>query len=191
VKEGAATVHVETAPSAVIRAQLESSDAGYRGLNLVNTPAFKIPSCTPAPTSAINNSPRAVVWLAGRIVCNSRARPASKSLRERKPSIVPATGLHSEKQHGFRRVPSKQGPPKGSFLNFLSSVIGVRRKWRFVRTEDAYCCAFQSSFQLSRRRFPRRSRLWKSSGNPVGKRRLTGYTPHRMLVKFRGQSVSL
>jgi hypothetical protein len=64
----------------------------------VNTTFPEFPSCVLPHTSAINNSPRAVVWLAGRIVCNSRARPASKSLRERitKLSIVPATGLHSE-----------------------------------------------------------------------------------------------
>src|SRR5271165_5104628 len=97
---------------------------GFRCTKLINIATLQIPSCAPAHTSAINNPPRAVVWLAGRIVCNSRARPASKSVRDRvaKLSIVPATGLHSEKQDGFRRVPSKQGPPKGSFLNFLSSV---------------------------------------------------------------------
>jgi hypothetical protein len=69
------------------------------------------------------------VWLAGRIVCNSRARPASKSLRERVNKALnrPGHGTSFGKQHSFRRVPSKQGPPKGSFLNFLSSVSGCRK----------------------------------------------------------------
>src|SRR5580658_17177 len=103
---------------------------------LINIAPRKIPSCTPARSSAISNSPRAEVWLAGRIVCISRACPASnfKESVVRQFSIVPATGLHSEKQHGFRRVPSKQGPPKGSFLNFLSSDRHAP-KVAFVRPE--------------------------------------------------------
>jgi len=68
------------------------------GTKVINSPAPQTFCCTRAHSSAIKNSPRAVVWLAGRIVCNSRARPASKLSRERvlKLSIVPATGLHSE-----------------------------------------------------------------------------------------------
>ena len=39
----------------------------------------------------------------------------------------PGHGTSFGKQHGFRRVPSKQGPPKGSFLNFSSSVLGCAK----------------------------------------------------------------
>jgi len=39
----------------------------------------------------------------------------------------PGHGTSFGKQLSFRRVPSKQGPPKGSFLNFLSSVLGCAK----------------------------------------------------------------
>ena len=49
------------------------------------------------------------------------------SLRERKALNRPGHGTSFGKRFSFRRVPSKQGPPKGSFLNFLSSVSGCRK----------------------------------------------------------------
>ena len=80
---------------------------------MVNSGTLQLPPCALSSSSAINNSPRADVWLAGRICCNSRARPASKFLEsvvigssESKFSIVPATGLHSE-SNWFRVRPSE------------------------------------------------------------------------------------
>jgi hypothetical protein len=102
---------------------------------------LEIPSCTPAHSSAINNSPRAVVWLAGRIVCISRARPASKFHRERVKNALnrPGHGTSFGKATRFPKGTFKARTSKGSFLNFLSSVLGcakcVRRNWRFTRTE--------------------------------------------------------
>ena len=132
------------------------------------------------------------------------------SIRERvtKLSIVPATGLHSEKQHGFRRVPSKQGPPKRDLFSIFclpSRAVAKMRAPKRPRYGRPYCCAYRAPnprslvipsearnlgfrWQLSRprSRFPVVEIIWKF----CGKRRLTGFTPHRMLVGFRGQSDS-
>jgi hypothetical protein len=97
------------------------------GIKLINFPTSQTSCCTNPHTSAINNPPRAEVWLAGRIICISRARPASKFQESNKLSIVPATGLHSERKH-FRRVPSKQGPPTRIFSQFLVFRIGLPKK---------------------------------------------------------------
>jgi len=61
-----------------------------------------------------------------RICCISRHRPASKF--QRAISIVPATGLHSDRNtvsEGY--LQSKEPPKLRSFLNFLSSVSGCRK----------------------------------------------------------------
>jgi hypothetical protein len=65
------------------------------------------------------------VWLAGRIVCNSRACPASNVLRghESLQSSRPRDFIR-EATH-FRRVPSKQGPPTRIFSQFLVFRIGL------------------------------------------------------------------
>jgi len=104
-------------------------------------------ACTLPHSSAINNSPRAGVWLAGVFVASlgivRHLRFQENKQRAIKFSIVPATGLYS--QHGF-----VEAAPKGTFKartskqaffsQFLSSVIGLRenarRSRRFSRTED-------------------------------------------------------
>jgi hypothetical protein len=70
----------------------------------------KFPACVLWRSSAINNSPRACVWLAG-ICCNSRRCPASKFLGGVIAFNCPGHGTRFGKL-SFRRVPSKQGPPK-------------------------------------------------------------------------------
>ena len=55
------------------------------------------------------------------------ARPASKIQEGLKAFNCPGHGTSFGKAANFRRVPSKQGPPKGSFLNFLSSVSGCAK----------------------------------------------------------------
>jgi hypothetical protein len=111
------------------------------------------------------------------------------------------------KAASIRRVPSKQGPPKGSFLNFLSSVSACAESGVMVPTGRPYCCASTSaqpkaivipkrsegSWFLSaallnppQSRIPPVEIIWKS----CGMRRLTGSYAARMFVKFRGQSDS-
>jgi hypothetical protein len=71
--------------------------------------------------------------------CNSRACPASKVLREQfKVLNRPGHGTSFGKQSfkPFRRVPSKQGPPKDLFsISCLPSGLRqkrVRRNWRSI-----------------------------------------------------------
>jgi hypothetical protein len=72
------------------------------------------------------------VWPAGVFVASlGIVRHLSFRERRKKFSIVPATGLHSESNRvfpkPFRRVPSKQGPPKDLFsISCLPS--GLRKK---------------------------------------------------------------
>ena len=58
----------------------------------------------------------------------------------------PGHGTSFGKAASFRRVPSKQGPPKGSFLNFLSSDSGCRKnacaESGVYPTGRPYCCAY-------------------------------------------------
>jgi hypothetical protein len=99
--------------------------------------------------------------VAGRILCNSRAYPASKfpesivrSSAESKFSIVPATGLHSESNWFHVRpsegyLQSKDLQAGRSFLNFLSSVSGCLKcnaeSGVLPRNGRPYCCARQSA----------------------------------------------
>ena len=132
------------------------------------------------------------MWLAGRVVCNSRARPASKLLREREFSIVPATGLHSESsrlsQASLPKGTFKARTSKGIFSQFFVFRIGMRRKWRFtdrkaillrVRAPDAAlplkAVVIPNGFIVrnlllagsSPARAPQTFPMWKSSGNSV------------------------
>jgi len=130
---------------------------------------------------------------AGVFCCISRHRPASKDLkRECRFSIVPATGLHSERNFSKGNLQSKEPPKVSSFLNFLSSVSGCAkctpnlafypdRKAILLRAirarpQNQKACHSKRPFReesafwvslaalLFRSRFP----MWKSSGNHSG-----------------------
>jgi len=77
------------------------------------------------------------------------ARPASKIQEGVKAFNCPGHGTSFGKAASFRRVPSKQGPPKGSFLNFLSSDSGCRKnacaETGAYPTGRPYCCAYSSA----------------------------------------------
>ena len=95
---------------------------------LVNIAPLQIPSCIPLHSSAINNSPRAVVWLAGHNCLQLSSLVRHLIIQEGvKAFNCPGHGISFGKAASFRRVPSKQGPPKRSFLNFLSSVSGCAK----------------------------------------------------------------
>ncbi len=89
------------------------------------------------------------MWLAGRIVCNSRACPASKFEESVEFSIVPATGLHSESKAVSEGYLQSKEPPTRIFSQFLVFRIGLRksarRNWRFTRDGRPYCCAHSSA----------------------------------------------
>ena len=152
-----------------------------------------------------------MVWLAGRIVCISRARPASKFLREQVKKALnrPGHGTSFGRATRFPKGTFKARTSKGIFSQFL--VFRNRRapKVAFYPNGRPYCCACSSarpSFplkpchserlyreepavrrQLSRSRpIPDVEIIWKF----CGKRSLTGFAPHCMFVRFRGQSDS-
>ena len=156
-----------------------------------------------------------MVWLAGRIVCISRACPASKFLREQVKKALnrPGHGTSFGRATRFPKGTFKARTSKGIFSQFLVFRLGLRKmrapKLAFYPNGRPYCCACSSarpSFplkpchserlyreepavrrQLSRSRpIPDVEIIWKF----CGKRSLTGFAPHCMFVRFRGQSDS-
>src|SRR5208282_998522 len=83
-----------------------------------------------------------------------------------KPSIVPATGLHSERKH-FRRVPSKQGPPTRIFSQF-SVFRSACAESGVDPTGRPYCCAYSEQLSALLPPLLITVPMWKTSGNPVG-----------------------
>jgi hypothetical protein len=158
-----------------------------------------------------------VVWLAGRIVCISRARPASKFHRERvkKALNCPGHGTSFGKASRFPKGTFKARTSKGIFSQFLVFRLGLR-KMRApklaskLRTEGHTVARVRAPdpaspsepchserlyreepavrWQLSRpRSIPNVEIIWKF----CGKRSLTGLRRACMFVRFRGQSVLL
>src|SRR5271163_4997949 len=118
---------IPAAPAAKGRKnQLRSPDKPCT--KLVNIDPLQILSCVPPHSSAINNPPRAVVWLAGHNCLQLSSLVRHLMIQEGVKAFNRlGHGTSFGKAASFRRVPSKQGPPKGSFLNFLSSDSGCRK----------------------------------------------------------------
>ncbi len=152
----------------------------------VNITPWQLPSCVLPHSSALNNPPRAVVWLAGRIVCNSRARPASKFVESVSPQL-------SRPRDFIRKsITVSEGYLQSKDLQEFFSQFSVFRSacaesGVSFRTEGTYCCAYSerpssivipNGFIVTNLLLAGSSpdsasqkgiiQLWKSSGNPVG-----------------------
>jgi hypothetical protein len=100
------------------------------GIKLVNFPTSQTSCCIPSHTSAINNSPRAVVWLAGRIVCNSRARPASNVLRGHKSLQLSRPRDFIRRSNTVSEGYLQSKDLQKDLFSIFCLPIGMRRKWR-------------------------------------------------------------
>src|SRR5271154_2786585 len=104
------------------------------------------------------------------------------------PSIVPATGLHSESKtvsEGYLQSKDLQRDLFSISCLPYRPAQNVRRKWRLPERKTHTVACFRAPTlrpchpersegswflpaALPPPRFPNQSRLWKSSGNPVG-----------------------
>jgi hypothetical protein len=176
---------------------------------LINITPLKLPPCALPRTSAINNPPRAVVWLAGQnclqlssLVRHLRFRGHESLQLSRPRDFIRKSKTLSE---GYLQSKDLQ---LGSFLNFLSSVSGCLKcapKVAFTRDGRPYCCAYErlqkpchserseESWSLPAallHPLPKKVQLVENIWKSCGMCRLTGFYAARMFVGFRGQSDS-
>ena len=87
------------------------------------------------------------MWLAGRIVCNSRARPASKFIRECRVLNRPGHGTSFGKHHVSEGYLQSKDLQRDLFSIFVFR-IGVRRKWRSFERKTHTIARFGAQRQM-------------------------------------------
>jgi hypothetical protein len=121
------------------------------GTKRVNIVALKIPPCAATKTSAINNSPRAVVWLAGHNCLQLSSLVRHLMIQEgMKAFNRPGHGTSFGKATQFPKGTFKARTSKRIFSQFSVFRLGLsqkrmRRKWRLPDRKAILLRVFMSA----------------------------------------------
>jgi hypothetical protein len=152
------------------RGEAAPQSGAFVGTKLINScRPFQIPPCALAHTSAINNSPRAVVWLAGRNCLQLSSLVRHLMFEEGvKAFNCPGHGTSFGKASPFPKGTFKARTSKRIFSQFSVFRLGMRRKWRHGSERKAILLRVFRAVSALLSPLPKTVHLWKTSGNPVG-----------------------